>query len=293
VIDLAANSGHNLSSDYNPKKLRAIRRFSIHRIFEILDSSYQESPYIKKLLNNLNEHFNLSIVTLNWDIVVEKHLGDNFTYQIDIKNLNNPEDSPNNKSISLLKVHGSANWIYCDNCHRLYYEKPEEGGKSTIHRFVLIEPEDFQILGAPQKLVKKVKKIKKSRGKKCPYCNNQLSTRVATFSYRKDLSISQFRTLWEYAFKTLSESDIWLFIGYSLPDADFEFKHLLKSAQLARKNRKFPKIEVILLNDEYAKERYCRFFGLSKRNVYQKGLRCWIKCKLQNFLNHYKRTFSR
>jgi hypothetical protein len=36
-IDLAANSGHYLGHDYNPKRLRALRRFTIHRMFKLLD----------------------------------------------------------------------------------------------------------------------------------------------------------------------------------------------------------------------------------------------------------------
>src|SRR5215467_10519513 len=33
VLDLAANTGRNIGPVYTPKKLRAIRRLSIHRIF--------------------------------------------------------------------------------------------------------------------------------------------------------------------------------------------------------------------------------------------------------------------
>src|SRR5437016_4977076 len=35
LLDLAANSGHHLGGRYSPKMLRAIRRFSIHRVFQI------------------------------------------------------------------------------------------------------------------------------------------------------------------------------------------------------------------------------------------------------------------
>src|SRR5436305_68599 len=38
-IDLAANSGHNLGPAYPPKLLRALRRFTIHRVFKILDTA--------------------------------------------------------------------------------------------------------------------------------------------------------------------------------------------------------------------------------------------------------------
>src|SRR5215471_17156279 len=41
VLDLAANSGHQLGRSYPPRKLRAIRRLSIHRTFQVLDRRYQ------------------------------------------------------------------------------------------------------------------------------------------------------------------------------------------------------------------------------------------------------------
>jgi hypothetical protein len=55
AIDLAANSGHHLGTDYSPRKLRAIRRFSIHRAFKILDMRYRSSEPIRTILARLNE----------------------------------------------------------------------------------------------------------------------------------------------------------------------------------------------------------------------------------------------
>lgn len=53
VIDLAANTGHHVGPSYSPRKLRAIRRFSIHRAFQILDLKYRESETINSLLVTL------------------------------------------------------------------------------------------------------------------------------------------------------------------------------------------------------------------------------------------------
>jgi hypothetical protein len=73
ILDLAANSGRNIGPDYTPRKLRAIRRFSIHRIFQILNGRYQHSDSIDRLLSGALTT-QLSIVSTNWDIVVENHL---------------------------------------------------------------------------------------------------------------------------------------------------------------------------------------------------------------------------
>jgi hypothetical protein len=48
VLDLAANSGRNIGPEYTPRKLRAIRRFSIHRIFQILEPKLPPQPDYRK-----------------------------------------------------------------------------------------------------------------------------------------------------------------------------------------------------------------------------------------------------
>ena len=40
---------------------------------------------------------------------------------------------------------------------------------------------------------------------------------------------------WQTAERLLREAKNWIFIGYSLPAADYEFKLLLKRVQLSRK----------------------------------------------------------
>lgn len=73
AIDLAANTGHHLGPSYSPRKLRAIRRFSIHRAFQILDLKYRQSETIGSLLAELWKGAGFSIISLNWDVVVENH----------------------------------------------------------------------------------------------------------------------------------------------------------------------------------------------------------------------------
>jgi len=46
-----------------------------------------------------------------------------------------------------------------------------------------------------------------------------------------------FERSWLAAEALLNDADEWVFIGYSLPAADYEFKHLLKRVQLSRKSR--------------------------------------------------------
>lgn len=68
----------------------------------------------------------------------------------------------------------------------------------------------------------------------------------------------------------------WLFVGYSLPEADIEIRHLLKSAQLSRRDESKLSIDVALKSDCEAGERYRRFFGLRDEQIFQGGLQEWI-----------------
>jgi hypothetical protein len=60
--------------------------------------------------------------------------------------------------------------------------------------------------------------------RKCMICGNEISSHIATFSYRKSFRANSFPNIWKKAEEMLSHADRWVFIGYSLPDADYEFK---------------------------------------------------------------------
>jgi hypothetical protein len=85
-----------------------------------------------------------------------------------------------------------------------------------------------------------------------------LGTRIATFSYRKVLDSPILARTWFHAEDLLRQAKNWVFVGYSLPDADFEFKYLLKRIEVSR-----PKPPKLLLLDpsEETASRYRNFFG--------------------------------
>ena len=69
----------------------------------------------------------------------------------------------------------------------------------------------------------------------------------------------------------------WIFIGYSLPDADFEIRSLLKTAQLASQSNggDGPYIACVLKDDKASKMRFRRFFGDRIKRIYTDGLEAW------------------
>jgi len=55
ILDLSANSDHNLGRVYSLQKLRAIRRLSIHRVFDILDTRFEHNQNVHLLLEHGND----------------------------------------------------------------------------------------------------------------------------------------------------------------------------------------------------------------------------------------------
>jgi hypothetical protein len=240
------------------------------------------------------------IITLNWDIVAERMLERekiSFSYPGAIEEFEEEKSSSinstnDNKShLPIYKMHGSSNWAYCDICRR-WWHFPLKHGKGVLNKNVLLKKADFEMFG------KEIDEGDFLNRPNCPKCRGddekhgnvsgdkeqdkfRLSTRVGTFSFRKDLV--RFQEIWEKAHTELQEADKWLFVGYSLPEADYEFKHLLKSAQMSHKNPENLRIEVVLKEDIEASDRYKALFGTKLGEICQGGLDSWVRHRLDQF----------
>jgi len=249
-IDLSANTGHHLGQRHSPKDLRRIRRVLIARIIRMLHQSYRKAQRSSNekwvQLVNFVKRLNVTesrIISLNWDtslesIILENHPGCHLSYGKSIRpavfrgdNEIETFEADSASEIQISKMHGSMNWLYCDNCRRIFWFPPTETLKVADQ---IIRKDEWKTIDPEFK-------PKKARG--CCFCGVELGTRIATFSYRKALDFRMFQRSWERAERHLRDCDRWVFIGYSLPGADFEFKYLLKRVELAR--AKQPHITVV------------------------------------------------
>jgi hypothetical protein len=273
-IDLAANTGHHLGAKHSPSKLRMTRRVLLSRMMSMLNERYIEAESNKgedwERLDSLFKQLDVdhsAFISMNWDTVIERRLAerrglDNFDYCCGalaakfgrkgsvIAERSLVEDS---KEIPVVKIHGSVNWLYCDNCRQLYWFPAEDATQVAMQ---LITPDEAKKL--------KVGKAGGCAKWRCLNCTSvPLTTRIATFSYLKALDFPMFERSWLSAEHLLRSADKWIFIGYSLPAADYEFKHLLKRVQLSRNGA--PKFVVITGGSETDCENtymnYQRFFG--------------------------------
>ncbi len=172
------------------------------------------------------------------------------------------EDDP----LYLLKPHGSTNWLYCDACRETIWVSPSETEKvaKTLFRRRDWAQMDLGGVSRPATL-----------SPACPHCHaDSLGTRFATFSYRKALDFPMHAASWRTAESYLKKAVDWVFIGYSMPAADFEFKHLLKRVQLTEPVR--PIITVITGGEgaDATEVRYKKFFGevTGQRYFFRNGI---------------------
>jgi hypothetical protein len=216
---------------------------------------------------------------MNWDAAIEAVVHEldgteGVDYLCDARAVELQSDRVSLKRISrspiltLTKLHGSINWLYCDNCQQLFWCRPAEASRIAS---LILSDRDWEILNELAEIDRDSERLQRV----CPQCRGEsLSTRVATFSFRKALDFPMFRKSWDAAERILAHAETWTFIGYSLPQADFEFKHLLKRVQLAR--RKAPLIRVVTGGSREAikatKENYRRLFGRALGEVFEAGL---------------------
>lgn len=201
----------------------------------------------------------ISVISTNWDILL-----DNSIYQ-DLQN--NPDydgvvdyccyisskDEDDNTvkpgleklgqggfNVKLLKLHGSLNWLQCPRCSRLYSKFSTKDAISTYDNPTSCRHCD--------------KNFPEVKG------NHILSTNLIMPTYLKDLSNPQYRIIWQNAGIEISEADEIVFIGYSLPYADFEMRQLL--SRMTRKNAKIHVVDFCKSDDAHELEiHWKKFFG--------------------------------
>ena len=189
--------------------------------------------------SNYRKEDPVSVISANWDILLDnsiyKSISDNSEYDavvdyccyISSKDVDDGSVKPGLEklgqggfNVKLLKLHGSLNWLQCPRCARLY-----------------------------AKFSKKVAIDIFTKPTSCRHCDENFSEEAGKHllapnlimpTFLKDLSNPQYRIIWQNAGIELSEATKLVFIGYSLPSADFEMRQLL-----SRMTRKNVEIEVV------------------------------------------------
>ena len=180
----------------------------------------------KRAKNNYKEKDLVSVISTNWDILLDNSIYNaikktnelgvvDYCCYISSYDKNDETVKPGLEilgkggfNVKLLKLHGSLNWLQCPRCHRIYVK---------FNQKIAMNP--FSDIEKPS----------------CTHCNNNfgklsshnLNANLIMPTFLKDLSNPQYKIIWQNAGIELSEAKKIVFIGYSLPQADFEMRQLL------------------------------------------------------------------
>ena len=162
-------------------------------------------------------------------------------------------------NIKLLKLHGSMNWLQCQRCQRLFIQF---GEKIAIHEFL-----DKPICRLCEKNYKN------------DSIENRLVSQLIMPTFIKDLNNVQLKLIWQNAAIELSEATELVFLGYSFPYADFEFRQLL--SRFARHEAKILAVlcerdKPSALNTDCPELRYRSFFGKRDFRISYDGVESYI-----------------
>lgn len=232
----------------------------------------------------------ISIISTNWDILLDNSIYNEISNQGDLGVVDyccyiSSYDKLDNTvkpgleilgnggfNTKLLKLHGSLNWLQCPKCQRIYVK---------FNQKIAMNP--FYGINKPR----------------CRHCDenfyktkaHNLQANLIMPTFLKDLSNPQYKIIWQNAGIELSEAKKIIFIGYSLPQADFEMRQLLSRMVDSR-----TEIEVVDYKDEHHPERfnlllknYEQFFG-RKIKSYNLGTSNYIITEIKQRIDNNTRA---
>lgn len=165
-------------------------------------------------------------------------------------------------NVKLIKLHGSLNWLQCPRCMRLY---------ARFFRKMAI-----QNINDPGSCRHCDLNFPEETGK------HLLASNLIMPTFIKDLSNPQYKIIWQNAGIEISEANKLVFIGYSLPNADFEMRQLL-----SRMTRKNAEIEIIGYSKDSNEQgnirnHWIKFFGNRKIDFQFDGAESYIDNLIAN-----------
>lgn len=178
----------------------------------------------KKFVSSISKNTDSTIITFNYDLLLEEALHETLENQNDLRSLpwdycfqfNNKYTYTFDGPFKYLKMHGSFNWIY----HRDKNVVDLDDVCKKMHAIKDYYEQNAEILLIPPTL-------------------------------NKEISISCLKTIWTVAKQELLKADEVYFIGYSLPKADKDAYNLFKDTL---GNREIQKI-VIVNSDDNARKK--------------------------------------
>lgn len=246
-VDYCIVNNIPLSKKYSVDELRSLRKDLIYILGRAIqhETNHQtDHALVGTFFNNLDQHTE-TIISLNYDLIIDNGFRDFFgfvNYGVTMRNSVHfrPQYPP---KLTLYKLHGSLNWLYCPVCGALETTEGEKGALKVL-------TEDIN----------------------CQSCNTPFEPVLNTPTFLKDYNNSYIVELWRNAQTQLHHADEVVFVGYSMPDADIVlrmfFTRALYTNRLLRGHQNRCKVRVVdytpnmdILAGNSTKTRYEQLFG--------------------------------
>lgn len=155
----------------------------------------------------------ITIITTNWDTLIEEYcsrMGITYDYCFyhPYTSQNTPEVAKS--KVSLIKIHGSINWLKCLRCGGISVYNGAEAAASLFKDGVA---EHCNICGEKEDMA-----------------SPTLQPEIITPTMMKAFTSQVYSNLWGTASRELQKSSHLVFVGYSLPIADFDFRYMLQKS---------------------------------------------------------------
>lgn len=233
-IELISGFFHALSTRYLASNENLYQRFSAHLLEKRMQQGQESDP--------------VSVISLNWDTLLEDAFAHvlkkadgirkaDIDYCVYTAALDDSPHIPSPKqkaaglfNFKVLKMHGSINWLRCPNSNHLYTAL----GSSKNAYDLYLHPRESPFIA---------EQYPDESDQSSPPL---LEPYLITPTYTKVFDQPHIQTTWHNAYVELREATRVVFIGYSLPEADYHFRTLLRRAI-----RQTTEIEVILYETDY------------------------------------------
>lgn len=230
LVDTAIDRKHAFGADWNPDRLVRVREALDYVIFALLEHHLRttvENLYYRLFqLLYADPGGRVTTLSLNYDIIA-----DNALIRLGEEKGDGAETFPNygcevatpfyrdrGRFGTLLKLHGSMNWLYCPNCHRMDLGI-SESGRRTVKVLEMLYWEDAE---------HRLEERYTCHGSPCSDCQTHVRPVLITPTHRKDYRNPHISQIWYLAERALRQADRAVFVGYSLPEDDVEVAYLFK-----------------------------------------------------------------
>lgn len=248
-----------IAKDSKVKELKRIRSALIYLITTTIKQTIKDSTEISDMYHKFVHacDFNKSqILTFNWDLLIDNRFGQKIDYGSKIIKKHPESNSVTSQceyNVPFLKLHGSINWLYCDDCMTTYYFFAQKSGQEYYEgkNKKCINSQCNENKLKPLLVLPTFKKFEKERkgGKKSEY--------------------DSLGEIWRNASRFIKECDKIVIIGFSFPLTDQHFRLFLKNALTKRQNVKLKIVEIEVVSNNKSSLKEQMDFEEMYKNIFE------------------------